>query len=262
MRHGMILAAGLLLFAAACDDQTDPVDNEGAGYINEMDKSIEALERIEFDDGAVLEFFEPNPGTLSFSQWGPEDAALPVNKALLDEGLSPKELYERVTGREAPASIVSAQHRLDEAILKAPETPLSTVDVDQIEEHITYDGLAEATKNGDIATKHLGLLTRTQFRNTFCGTGADFTYRYFSATGDRSRTKYNVAVTIGGCYAVQGLSLCTCKDEGVVFAQRNIQGGTSDNYLGCGVWNSGSSQVALTNGAGDIYDFCFNGEYQ
>lgn len=102
--------------------------------------------------GVKVGFFEPNPGDLKVLSWGPNGTEAPITKELVDEGLSATELYAKLSGAEAPDTLVAAQER---AHASAVGTPTESEVLNASYQAPTSTGAAPVT--GDAASKEQGV---------------------------------------------------------------------------------------------------------
>lgn len=114
------IALGLISMTGACAVST-PENSSSSSETGEVaavtftdettGETISAFETLSFEGGSKVGFFEPEPGSLFVTAWGPNGAKSAISKEVAQEDLLPLELYERLSGREAPVSLVQAQTR-------------------------------------------------------------------------------------------------------------------------------------------------------
>lgn len=150
---GLFVAATLSLGACSVESGgTGEATGESVAFTNDQGETVAPLETLSFDGGVKVGFFEPNPGDLKVLSWGPNGTEAPITKELVDEGLSATELYAKLSGAEAPDTLVAAQER---AHASAVGTPTESEVLNASYQAPTSTGAAPVT--GDAASKEQGV---------------------------------------------------------------------------------------------------------
>lgn len=117
---------GLLMMTGACaigSPESSPgepdaspaspsAETKGVTITNEeTGEEVLPLETLTFEGGSQVAFFEPTAGDLFVATFGPNGAPPPIDKDLEGEELLPVDLYERLSGKQAPLRLLDAQAR-------------------------------------------------------------------------------------------------------------------------------------------------------
>lgn len=266
---GLFVAAALSLGACSVESGgTGEATGESVAFTNDQGETVAPLETLSFDGGVKVGFFEPNPGDLKVLSWGPNGAEAPITKELVDEGLSATELYAKLSGAEAPDTLVAAQERAHASAVGAPtesevlnasyQAPIST-------------GAAPVT--GDAASKEQGVYYYDctgsfsydeWFNCNFCYGGGDYDVTWMWVTGDGSFTRNdrNHTYTTVSVYGGGALNL---KVEKRTWSSWSTSLNTS---VANGFWVQSElgwdyldfdTRAAVTQAAGDSYHWCSYG---
>jgi hypothetical protein len=89
-------------------------------------EEVHPFESLSFEGGSKVGFFESAPGELMVFAWGSNESPHPITEELAAKKLSASGLYETLSGKRAPASLLEAEGRAEVAAKNAEKSrPLS-----------------------------------------------------------------------------------------------------------------------------------------
>lgn len=211
-----LMGLGLVMLTGACavgvpdgGSTTGGTEPEGVGFTDEATgERIEAFETLSFEGGAKVGFFEPSPGDLFVASWGPNEAPPAITKDVAQEDLLPLELYERLSGKSAPTSLVLAQSRaLDAEALEGGDRGETRV----------QSTVERPSENGDeIRSKSAeaklfdcqGTFSYDEWFNcNFCsGVGFDYTWMWSGGSGTQYQEDVTTYWSAVSAYAGNGIT--------------------------------------------------------
>lgn len=277
VRRGAVLTGALLLGACSMETESPGVESgevqtKSVAFTNEAGEEVAPVETLSFEGGVQVGFFEPEPGELQVLSWGPNGTQPPISKEIVDEGLSATQLYSRLSGAEAPASLKEAQARAEklagdvargsEALNASYDRPLSDPSSPEGEE-----------RSGDTGSKSQavyyydcqGTYSYDEWFNcNFCYGGGDYDITWMWVTGDGNFTRVdrNHTYTTVSVYGGGALNL---KVEKRTWSSWSTHLSTS---VANGYWVQSElgwdfldfdTRATVTNASGDSYHWCSYG---
>ncbi len=206
------LSLGLLIMTGACavgSPESSPgepaaspaslsAETKGVTITNEeTGEEILPLETLSFEGGSQVAFFEPTAGDLFVAAFGPNGAPPPIDKDLEGEELLPVDLYERLSGKQAPLTLLDAQARAleleavqgpargDSRVQSSPQQPPDT----RTEGGEDVRPKASEARLFDCQ----GAFSYDEWFNcNFCSGVGEFDYTWMWSTGDGSFQKNDI----------------------------------------------------------------------
>jgi hypothetical protein len=180
---------------------------------------MHAVAEIDFPRGAKASFFEIEPGDVVYAISGPGMTEVP-GRDLVGQRLTAQEVYERLSGREAPQALLEADARAAELETTMLRLPRPTAD----------EGTALTRPRTLIADRAASVagVARTQealrlydckepwqdhdewFNCTFCAANnelADWDFTWMWSTGSGSYSRYDINRAVDNLWLYSGASL-------------------------------------------------------
>lgn len=268
-----MIATGVLALAACAVETNSPenaaVLDKSVAFTDENGEEVVPFETLSFEGGVQVGFFEPKPGELQVLSWGPNGAQVPISKEVVDQGLSATDLYGKLSGLEAPASLKAAQSRAQASAsgrrgteVASSEPPLS----DPSSPHAV-------TRSGEVASKSQavryydcqGSFSYDEWFNCkFCYGSGDYDITWMWVTGDGSFTRedhnhtYTTVSVYGGGALTLKVEKRTWSSWSTHLNATVANGFWVQSPLG---WDflDFDTRATVTNGAGDSYHWCSYG---
>ncbi|HEY8944165.1 MAG TPA: hypothetical protein VIM73_07880 [Polyangiaceae bacterium] len=256
--------------SAAVDESVDEATEPVAFRASDTGLKLEPLERIDFDNGTSLAFFEPSPGGLMAVQWGPNGATPPVNRDLAAKRLKPTELYQEVAKRTAPATLMDAQvraealkkeasakPRVDEARQMSVSPPVAASGALSSQPGMKREAVYYYDCQGSFSYEEW-------FNCSFCYGGGDYdlTWMYVTGSGSFTRTDMNHTWSTVSVYGGGSVHFNNQKRPWYSWST------TLDTYVQNGYWAQAEmgwdftdfdTKSLVDNASGDSYHWCSYG---
>lgn len=277
LRGGVALVGTLLFGACAVETESAGVDSnelqeKAVAFTNEAGEELAPIETLSFEGDTQVGFFEPKPGELQVLSWGPNGSQPPIDKALVDQGLSATELYTELSGADAPATLKAAQARTEERlgeVVKSKEVLNASYDR-PVSDPASPEGLE---KSGDTASTSLpvyyydcqGSFSYDEWFNcTFCYGGGDYdiTWMWVTGNGSFTRSDFNHTYTTVSVYGGTALTLKVQKRTWTSWSTKLnatvANGFWVQSELGFDTLDF-DTKAEVTNASGDSYHWCSYG---
>jgi hypothetical protein len=267
-----LFLGGFVLAAVGCSVATEEADPtvgvEGVSFTNsETGEEIAPFETLSFPGDVKVGFFEPTPGDLSVTAWGPNGSPTPITNEIANAKLSKVALFERLANRPASEKLVQAQSRADAlaAELERSEVPspevLSEVPAEPAESSEPVRSKSQAQYLFDCK----GSFSYDEWFNcNFCSGVGDYDITWMWVTGDGSYTRSdkNHAYSTVSVYGGGTLNFKTEKRTWTSWST------VKTTNLANGFWVTQETPYAtfdydtrstVSQAAGDSYHWCGNG---
>lgn len=274
--YAFILCSGMVALSGGCSVALDETGETGEAadpvtFKLSTGETVQPFEKIQFDNGTVVGFFETQPGDLTVYQWGANLATPPVTKALASEKLKPAELYQRLTKNAAPETLVAAQNRAEAMQAKTAQSakisrlPASVAAPTSKLDSASSTSAASKKTQGVYYYDCVGSFSYDEWFNcSFCyGSGDyDYTWMWVSGSGNFQKNDMNHTFSTVSVYGGGSVHFNNQKQPWYSWST------TLDTYVANGFWVQAEMGYDFTdfdtksrvdNASGDSYHWCSYG---